>query len=172
LDIRKKETMATKKHTVVGTAMWSKVFEHNGELKDYQGNPHPFGKKFKIDVILDKENKALYKASGSAGKGKFDDDGNFIATFSRKEKDRFEWASGVPEVLNADGTKFDATLIPNGSKVEVEFSVYTTSMTPGTRLEKVIVLDLAEMPPREEVPKVEATSTVTKAGLVNVEVPF
>lgn len=162
--------MATKKHTVKGKAMWSKVFEHNGEIKDYQGNFHPFGKKFKIDVILDKENKALYKSSGSAGKGKFDDDGNFIATFSRKEKDRFEWASGVPQVVNADGSKFDGALIPNGSEVEVEFSVYTTSMTPGTRLEKIIVHELAEMPERkEESSKSEEPKTSNK---ISTEIPF
>lgn len=162
--------MATRKHKVTGTAMWAKVFEHNGELKDYQGNPHPFGKQYKIDVILDKENKALYKTSGTSGKGKFDDDGNFIATFKRKEKDRFEWASGTPEVVNADGSKFEGSLIPNGSKVEVEFSVYSTSMSPGTRLEKVIVLDLAEMPERRE----EETKEEPKAqsNKINVEIPF
>jgi hypothetical protein len=161
--------MATKKHKIVGTAMWAKVFEHNGEVKDWQGNFHPFGKQFKLDVILDKENKALYKASGSAGKGKFDDDGNFIATFKRKEKERFEWAGGAPEVVNADGTKFEETIIPNGSKVEVEFSVYTTSMTPGTRLEKVTVLELAELPERDA-PKVEAP--VTSPTKITTEVPF
>ena len=73
--------MATRKHSVKGKAMWAKVFETNGEVKDYLGQPHPFGKLFKIDLVLDKENKALYKSSGTAGKGKFDDDGNFIAPF-------------------------------------------------------------------------------------------
>lgn len=160
--------MATRKHKVQGTAMWAKVFDHNGETKDWQGNFHPFGKQFKLDVILDKENKALYKASGSAGKGKFDDDGNFLATFKRKEKERFEWAGGAPEVVNADGSKFEEPIIPNGSKVEVEFSVYTTSMTPGTRLEKVTVLELAELPERkEEAPKVEEPK-----AKISTEVPF
>ncbi len=160
--------MATKKFKVQGKAMWAKVFEANGELKDWQGNPHPFGKLFKIDVILDKENKAIYKSSGTSGKGKFDDDGNFIATFKRKEKERFEWAGGTPEVVNADGSKFEGTLIANGSEVEVEFTVYTTSMSPGTRLESVKVLSLAAMPDREE-PKAEEPKVKTK---VDVEIPF
>lgn len=160
--------MATKKHTIKGKAMWAKVFDSNKELKDYQGNPHPFGGLFKIDLILDIENKALYKTSGTAGKGKFDDDGNFIATIKRKEKERFDWAGGPPKVLNADGSPFDGAMIPNGSEVEVEFTVYTTSMTPGTRLESVKVLSLATMPDREE-PKAEEPKVKTK---VDVEIPF
>ena len=167
--------MATKKFKVRGKALWSKVFDSNKELKDWQGNPHDFGGLFKIDVILDKENKAIYKSSGTSGKGKFDDDGNFIATFKRKETTMaggkvLEWASGAPQVINADGSAFTGTLIPNGSDVEVEFTVYTTSMSPGTRLEKVIVHSMAEMPVREE-PK-EETPEVKKDTKINVEVPF
>lgn len=162
--------MATKKHTIKGKAMWAKVFDHNKEMKDYQGNPYPFGGLFKIDLILDKENKAIYKASGTAGKGKFDDDGNFIATLKRKEKEKFDWASGAPKIVMPDGTTYDGTLIPNGSDVEVEFSVYTTSMSPGTRLEKIIIHNLAEMPERkEETPRAEEPKAKTK---VDVEIPF
>lgn len=167
--------MATRKFSVKGKSLWAKVFDSNKELKDWQGNPHDFGGLFKIDVILDKENKAIYKSSGTSGKGKFDDDGNFIATFKRKETTMaggkvLEWASGAPQVVNADGSAFTGTLIPNGSDVEVEFTVYTTSMSPGTRLEKVIVHTMAEMPVREE-PK-EETPEVKKDTKINVEVPF
>jgi len=165
--------MATKKYKVTGKAQWAKVFDSNKELKDWQGNPHEFGGLFKIDVILDKENKAIYKSSGTSGKGKFDDDGNFIATFKRKEKERFEWAGGPPEVVNADGSKFEGTLIPNNSDVEVEFTVYTTSMSPGTRLEKVIIHTLAEMPvreePKEEVPDIAKAVTASK---IDTDIPF
>ena len=167
--------MATKKFSIKGKSLWAKVFDSNKELKDWQGNPHDFGGLFKIDVILDKENKAIYKSSGTSGKGKFDDDGNFIATFKRKETTMaggkvLEWASGAPQVVNADGSAFTGTLIPNGSDVEVEFTVYTTSMSPGTRLEKVIIHSMAEMPVREE-PK-EETPEVKKDTKINVEVPF
>ncbi len=161
--------MATKKYSVKGKAQWAKVFDSNKELKDWQGNPHAFGGLFKIDVILDKENKAIYKSSGTSGKGKFDDDGNFIATFKRKEKERFEWAGGPPEVVNADGSKFEGTLIPNNSNVEVEFTVYTTSMQPGTRLESVRVISLAEMPERKD-SEIAAKETTTPK--VNVDIPF
>ncbi|RTL05386.1 hypothetical protein EKK58_08290 [Candidatus Dependentiae bacterium] len=160
--------MATKKHKVTGTSMWAKVFEHNAELKDWQGNPHPFGKQFKIDVILDKENKAVYKASGTSGKGKFDDDGNFLATFKRKEKERFDWAGGPPKVINEDGTPFTGSIIPNGSIVEVEFTVYTTSMSPGTRLEQVRILELVKLEEKEEAkPSIESSKTT-----VNTDIPF
>jgi len=123
--------MATKKYSVKGKALWSKVFDSNKELKDWQGNPHDFGGLFKIDVILDKENKAIYKSSGTYGKGKFDDDGNFIATFKRKEKERFEWAGGPPEVVNADGSKFEGSLIPNNSETFVlKYSDTVASQPP------------------------------------------
>lgn len=161
--------MASKKHQIKGKAMWAKVFESNAELKDYQGVPHSFGKLFKIDLMLDKEGKALYKSSGTAGKGKFDDDGNFIATFKRKETGPFKEAGGPPKVVNKDGSDFEGTLIPNGSTVEVEFTVYTTSMSNGTRLEKITVLELAEMPDREGQPKAEEPKAKTK---VDVEIPF
>jgi hypothetical protein len=162
--------MATKKYTVKGKSMWAKVFPSNMETRDYQGNPYDFGGLFKIDVILDKENKAIYKTSGSSGRGKFDDDGNFIATFKRKEKAAFEWASGAPQVVNADGSPFEGTLIPNGSDVTVDFTVYTTSMSPGTRLEKITVNSLATMPEREE-PKIETPKAEVKTK-IDTEVPF
>ncbi len=167
--------MATKKYKVTGTAQWAKVFDANAELKDWQGNPHEFGKLYKIDVILDKENKAIYKTSGTSGKGKFSDDGEFIATFKRKEKAPFEWAGGKPEVVNADGTPFEGTLIPNGSTVEVDFTVYSTSMSPGTRLEKVKVITLASMPEREDDVAALADYSIPKPEnntKVGTEVPF
>lgn len=167
--------MATKIHTIKGKAMWAKVFDSNKELRDWQGNPHDFGGLFKIDVVLDKENKALYKTSGTVGKGKFDDDGNFIATLKRKEHGKFASVSGPPKVMNKDYSTFEGKVIPNGSEVEVEFSVYTTSMNPGTRLESVRVLELAEMPERTEDKPVEATpivSTKTKSDSIDTEIPF
>ncbi len=162
--------MATKKFTIKGKAMWAKVFDHNKELKDHVGNPYPHGAEYKINLVLDKDGKATYKASGTAGKGKFDDDGNFIAILKRKEIHKTVPAlGGAPEVVNADGSPFEGRIIPNGSEVEVEFTVYTTHMTPGTRLEKVRVLSLAEMPERKDeapAPKVETKDTS------KIQVPF
>lgn len=166
--------MATRKHTIKGTAMWAKLFTENMEMKDYQGNPYPHGGMFKLDMILDKENKAIYKASGTSGKGKFDDDGNFIATLKRKEKDRFEWASGAPNVTNVDGSKWsyqEDGFIPNGSIVEADFTVYTTSMSPGTRLEAVRIIELAEKPDLPERSEAPVVTTTPKAS-ASIEVPF
>ena len=60
-------------------------------------------------------------------------------------------------------------MIPNGSIVEADFTVYTTSMSPGTRLEAVRVLELADMPERkEEAPKEELKAKITES----IEVPF
>lgn len=160
--------MPTKKHTIRGKAMWAKVFPYNKETRDYQGNPYPWGGLFKIDVILDKENKAIYKASGTSGKGKFDDDGNFIATLKRKENGPFKEVGGPPKVVYLSGDDYDQQMIPNGSEVEVEFSVYTTSMSPGTRLEKVTVLKLADMP---EMKKEEEPKPQPKASS-GVDIPF
>lgn len=168
--LKKEITMATKKFTITGKAMWAKVFKENMEMKDYQGNPYPWGGLYKIDVMLDKENKAIYKSSGTAGKGKFDDDGNFIATLKRKDKEKFEWAGGAPKVLGPSGQEWtyeNDGFIPNGSIVEVDFTVYTTAMSPGTRLEAVRIVDLAEKPDLET-----PTPEVKKETKVSVEVPF
>lgn len=164
--------MATKETIIKGKAMWAKVFEQNRDLKGYNDAAVPFDGFYKIDVILDKENKAIYKASGTAGKGKFDDDGNFIASLKRKHKDRFEWASGAPKVTKPDGTEWNYEkdgIIPNGSEVEVKFSVYTTTLSPGTRLETVKVLKVAEMEERkEEAPPMPAAKKET----ADMEIPF
>lgn len=162
--------MATKDVTIKGKAMWARVFEQNRDMKGYNEAAVPYEGFYKIDVMLDKENKAIYKASGTAGKGKFDDDGNFIASLKRKHKDRFEWASGAPKVTKADGSAWDFEAdgpIPNGSEVEVKFTVYTTTLSPGTRLESVKVLALAEMEKKEEAPK----DPPVKAK-VDMDIPF
>ncbi len=164
--------MATKRYSVKGKSMWAKVFDHNKEMKDFQGNPYDFGGLYKIDVQLDKENKAIYKSSGTAGKGKFDDDGNFTATFKRKEKERFEWAGGKPKVVLADGTDFEGSIIPNGSDIEVEFTVFTTSMSPGTRLEKVTVYNLAELPERTDTPTPTPEVKPVTSKAIDTEIPF
>lgn len=164
--------MATTNHSVTGKAMWAKVFPHNKELKDYQGNPHPFGGLFKIDVILDKENRASYKASGTAGRLKHDEDaGTYAATFKRKEVANFDWAGGPPQVVNADGSPFTGTVIPNGSEVKVDYDVYTTSMSNGTRLTRVTVLKLEEMPERPSTTIISPQPTKTTSG-VDTIVPF
>lgn len=136
--------MPVKKYTFKGPIQWAKVFEGNREMKDYQGVEHIFGGLYKIDMILDKDQKKVLKESGSALKGKFDDDGNFIVTFKRKHEGPFAEASGAPKVFKADGTIWDMDIdgtIGNGSIAEVTVEVYTTKMAPGTRLVSVKVLE-------------------------------
>lgn len=163
--------MATRDVVIRGKAFWPRVFEQNRDMKGYNDAAVPFDGFYKLDVMLDKDNKAIYKASGTAGKGKFDDDGNFLVTLKRKHKDRFEWASGAPKVTKVDGSVWDYEkdgIIPNGSQVEVKFTVYTTTLSPGTRLESVKVLEVAEMEKKEEAPP---TPPTTKAK-VDMEIPF
>ncbi len=164
--------MATTNHTVVGKAFWAKVFEHNRDLRGYNDAAVPYEGFYKIDVQLDKEQRKVLTASGSSLKGKWDDDGNFIVTFKRKHKDRFEWASGAPKVTQADGSPWTEKMIPNESTVSIDFSVYTTSKATGTRLESVTVLEKADMPEREE-PKGETPPAVKpKTNVPDDEIPF
>lgn len=133
-----------KHYTFQGPIRWAKVFDDNKETHDWQGQAHEFGGLFKVDMILDKEQRKALKESGSAIKGRFDDDGNFIATFKRKEIGPFKEAGGAPKVTKADGTPWtyeeDGT-IGNDSIGEVTFEVYPTKMAPGTRLISLKVIE-------------------------------
>ena len=146
--------MSTTNHTIQGTALWAKVFEANRDMVGFEGKAVEYDGQYTIQVNMDKPNRAIYKSSGSAGRIKFDDDGIAgPATFRRKHKDRYEGESGAPRVTDAKGniwTMEDQGIIPNGSEVEVNFDVYTTSQSNGTRLKSVKVLKKADMPDREE----------------------
>jgi hypothetical protein len=135
--------MATKKYTFTGEVKWAKVFEGNRDLHGFEGGYEEHEGMYKIDLKLDKDQRAVLKSSGSAKKVKIDDDNNAWVTFTRKHKDRFDWASGAPQVINEDGYPRE-DIIPNGSICEIVFSVYTTSKQSGTRLESVKVLKEAE----------------------------
>lgn len=165
--------MATTKHTVQGKAFWAKVFEHNRDMQGFQGSAIPVEGFYKIDVQLDKDQRKVFTASGSAKKGRWDDDGNYLVTLKRDHKGKFEWCSGAPKVFNKDGNDFTGRIIPNGSEVEVEFSVYTTSKANGTRLESVKVLELAEMAEREEMGKAPPEPKASpKSTTPDDELPF
>jgi len=164
--------MATKKSAVTGEAFWAKVFESNRDMKGFEGAYEEYDGMYTVEVKLDKANRDVLRASGSAKKGRFDDDGNFFVKFTRKHKDRFEWASGAPKVLKADGTVWsfaDDGVIPNGSKIQVEFTTYTTSKVNGTRMETITVLEKAEM---EERPMPPAPAPAPKIVDASMDVPF
>jgi len=140
--------MATRKVTLVGTATWSKIFFDNRDMKGFEGAYEDHDGGYTINVELEAEEFQKLKDSGSMKKGSMGENG-MVVKFLRKHKDRFEWASGAPEVVKADGSKWDFEAdgqINNGSDVEVELSVYDTSRSSikGTRLEKVKVLKQAE----------------------------
>ena len=165
--------MATTKHTVVGKAFWARVFEHNRDMRGFEGSAIAVEGFYKIDVQLDKEQRKIFTSSGSAKKGRWDDDGNYLVTLKRDHKGKFEWCSGAPKVTNKDGSVFEGKMIPNGSEVEVEFSVYTTSKANGTRLEAVRVIELAEMVEREEMAKAPPElKAKPKATDLDSEIPF
>lgn len=142
--------MGTKRITLTGKANWAKVFESNRDMVGYDGVYREYDGAYTIQVELDKTNYDILESSGSAKANKsrrkeVDKLDSTEVKFVRKHKDRFEWASGAPKVLKSDGSDWDFSedgLIGNGSTVEVELSVYTTTKSPGTRLESVKVLDL------------------------------
>lgn len=146
--------MATRKLTLKGKAMWAKVFEDNRDMQGFEGAYTEFEGAYTIDVILDKENKQKLKDSGSAKKGKFDDDGNFIVKFVRKHKDRFDWASGAPVVTKPDGSPWsfeDDGQLNNLSDIEIDISVYDTAYRPGTRMEEIRVTRIEEIKEEDKV---------------------
>ena len=165
--------MGTTRITLEGTANWAKVFEENRDMVGYEGAYKDCEGAYTIQVELDKENFDKLVATGAAkasrSKAKeVEKLGSTEIKFQRKHKDRFEWASGAPKVMKSDGSDWDFAddgLIGNGSKVEIEVSVYTTSKATGTRLESVRVTELVEYD--EFVSK-----TPTTTSLEGVEVPF
>lgn len=165
--------MATTTHKVIGKAMWARVFESNRDMEGFEGGAKATDGQYQIGVVLDKANRAVLKASGSAAQIKFDDDGNVKpVTFRRDHKHRlYEWAGGAPKVTKADNSEWNFEedgFINNGSDVEVTYTVYTTSKANGTRLESIKVLVEAEREEKEE-PK---APLVTKTYAKDEEIPF
>lgn len=146
--------MATRNIKLTGVATWAKVFEDNRDMKGFEGAYEDHDGGYTINVELEAEEFEKLKDAGSMKKGTIGDNG-MIVKFLRKHKDRFEWASGAPTVVKADGSKWDFETdgqINNGSEVEVEVSVYDTSRSSikGTRLEKVKVLKQATLEPKDD----------------------
>ena len=156
--------MATRNITVTGIANWAKVFEENRDMEGFEGAFREHDGATTINVTLDAENYQVLQDSKSMLKGKVVEDGVDVK-FKRKWTDRFEWASGAPKVVKADGTAWDYKtdgVIPNGSFVEVGLAVYDTSRARivGTRLETVKVLKVADLPDREDTLKADAEKEI------------
>ena len=139
--------MATKYIKTKGKAFWAKVFEENRDLEGYEGNYREVDGMYTINVAVEKDEIDKLKAAGTAKKPSLKDDGTLQYKFTRPHNGKFEWASGAPVVTKHDGTEWDFEKdghIPNGSLVECENEVYTTSKQNGTRLKSVKVLAIAD----------------------------
>jgi len=147
-----------------GIAYWARVFEDNRDMIGYKPSPDVKGTfedcegAYTMDLYLEPEEATKLKESGSALQGGIDERG-FRVRLKRKHRGPFAAASGAPKVVKEDDTEWDFEEdgpIGNGSKVKVRVSVYTTSMTPGTRLEKVKVIEHVPMETGDKVSEVES----------------
>lgn len=130
---------------IEGILNWAKLFEFN---RDKNEDFHGVGGAYTVDVLLEKAELDKLTKSGSRLKPKITDEGISIR-FKRKHiHPTIEEFGGPPRVvIGPDGEteEFpDDTLIGNGTRAKVFFTVYDTKMGKGTRLEAVQVLDLVE----------------------------
>lgn len=132
--------MATRQITLKGEAYWAKLREGQEDM-GFEKAFVEFGGVYSIELDLDPENLGTLKGSGSAAQR----NGNGRFRFKRKKTEKQDWLPGGTPTVTKDGSLF-TDMIPNGSIVEVDLSVYDTAYKAGTRLEAVRVLTLAEMP--------------------------
>ena len=176
--------MATRKIVLTGIAEWAKVFEHNRDMRGFEGAYEVHDGACTIDVILDEQNMAALTASKSMKKGSPDSEGRGTRVrFVRKFDTGRDWDSGVPKVVKSDNTPWDIEndgMIGNGSEVAVSLSVYDTSRKSivGTRLDRVKVINHVKPTPSSEDeefvnPPPTKSTVVEKVKNVNeAEVPF
>lgn len=135
--------MAATSHVIEGKVKWAKVFEQNRDLEGYMGSAKEHGGMYSINVYLDKDNKAKFKASKSQKKIYDDDDGDYVV-LTRKHVDKFDWASGQPTVVKKNSVAWsleDDGFIGNGSVCRIKFTTYETMKGMGTRLDAIKVLE-------------------------------
>lgn len=140
-----KKESTTKLLEVEGILNWAKVFEFN---RDKNEDFHGEGGAYTVDVLLEKAELDKLTKSGSRLKPKITDDGIAIR-FKRKHihPTGIEEFGGAPRVVIGEESpeEFPAdTLIGNGTRAKVFFTVYDTKLGKGTRLEAIQVLDLQE----------------------------
>lgn len=135
-----------------GVAKWARVRE-----------PDPDYDVYKIDLYMDDESFAKFKASGSQWRPRKDNDGLEFVTLKRKnnELDFRETPpklteAGPPEIYLLDKpsgeyVKWNEGFIGNGSKVVAVIEVFDTRNGKGSRLLRVFVEDLVEYTPQPKV---------------------
>jgi len=150
--------MATKTIMIEGTVAWAKVFESNRDKRGFEDAYVECDGAYTIDLTIDKANFDILAATGAAKASKIkakevEKFGETTVNFIRKNKDRFEWASGAPSVFKPDNTPWEIEVdgvIPNGSKGRVKVDTYTTSKATGTRLVAVYITEVADMEEKPE----------------------
>ncbi len=153
--------------TVRGTASWAKVFEQNRDMYEFNEETGAFDLPsstdgvYSIKVHLDMDEYKKLKRSGSMSCkfSKEDETGLEVVTFKRKHVHKgqggkvLDFASGSPTVVDDMDQKWDLEkngMIGNESDVEVTVVVYETRFNPGTRLEKVKVLNHVPVESKEK----------------------
>ena len=143
-----------KRYEVEGTLEWVRVFEDNRDMEGFQGAYEDCDGAYTLDAILDKENTTLFKASGTAKKGRETEDGEFAVKFVRKHIGPFKKVGGPPVVVWDDGTPYDFDdegTIGNGSTGRILFEVYPTKAgINGTRLVKLTIIGHVAYVPMED----------------------
>jgi hypothetical protein len=130
---------------VEGILNWAKVFEFN---RDKNEDFHGEGGAYTVDVLLEKAELDKLTKSGSRLKPKITEEGIAIR-FKRKHihPAGIQELAGPPRVVIGEENPEEFpedTLIGNGTRAKVFFTVYDTKMGKGTRLEAIQVLDLQE----------------------------
>lgn len=176
--------MGTRKVKLTGLGYWAKVFEDNRDKTGYEDALVEIGGQTTIDMDLDNEQMDKLKKAKSMLRGKDSPDNDGLTRVRFKRKWQEQYGGGEPEVVKADGSKWDYDEdgpIGNGSKVEVTLSVYDTSrkLIVGTRLEKVKVVEHKPYNPdaddEEEAPPPKAAAPKAKAPSkeeLEDEIPF
>ena len=176
--------MATRKIVLTGIAEWAKVFEHNRDMRGFEGAYEVHDGACTIDMILDEENMAILAASKSMQKGSPDSEGRGTRVrFIRKFDTGRDWDSGVPKVVKDDNSAWNVEndgLIGNGSEVSVSLSVYDTSRKSivGTRLDRVKVIKHVKPTPSSEdeefvnPPATKQKIDVKVKDVTEAEIPF
>lgn len=145
--------MAAKTYKLPAEFHWAKVFESNRDKEGYKGQAKEFGGEYSVVCVLDPEDVAKHKASGSQKKVKSDPemyDGAKYVEYARRHEAVVKgeviraW-SGPPLLYDADGGEWPKDkLIGNGSKGFVKFTVYDAGENKGTRLDALMITELVE----------------------------
>ena len=109
----------------------------------------PFGtEQFELQVRAEKDSAAFKTLTDLGVKGKPQDDGTIAFNLKRKAKNRKGDDNGAPEVVDAERKPFNASIIGNGTGVNVKLFTYPYDVMgrkgTGVMLSAVQVTDLVE----------------------------